>query len=734
MLQDPNNDVRADVTSSHGISRRTVMRAGAGGAAGLLIAINLPNRANAATQSEKSNIQRLNAFISITPDDRIRFVMPAVEMGQGVYTSIAMILAEELDVTLAQISIEHAPPDQLNYGNPALTIQATGGSTTTMAWYLPLRKAGATARWLLLHAAASGWGVDPQDLRTEAGVVHHDASGRSVPYGQLARHAATLKPPHDIALKDPKTFSLIGRPAHRVDSPDKVNGTAQFGIDVMLSGLKFATLAASPVFGGRLLHVDDTAAKAVAGVRQIVVLDDLVAVVGDHMWAAKQGLDALKLSWDDGPNATLSQDALWEGIKKASDGPGVTAQKLGDPEAQFEQGRIFEATYEMPFLAHTAMEPMNCTAHVSSTGCEIWVGTQAPGLAQAGAAKALGIDPSRVTVHNHLIGGGFGRRLEVDGIIKTVRIAKYVDGPVKIVWTREEDIQQELYRPLYHDHVRAKLTNGKIVAWHYRVTGPSILARWLPGGFKDGLDSDAVDGATGQPYDFPNVLVEYIRHETPIPVAFWRGVGPNNNIFSAECFLDLIAHKSSIDPVDLRRGMLQKNPRALAILNAVAEKARWDLPVQPTQAGERVGRGFALLAAFGSFLGCIADVAISDDGDVRVTRIVIAADVGVVINPDTLLAQIQGGAIFGITTILHSQVTIAAGRVEQSNFNDYRMLRIDETPTIEAHIVPSDAAPGGIGEPGTVIVQPAIANAILAATGIQLTRMPIDRALIARNS
>jgi isoquinoline 1-oxidoreductase beta subunit len=718
--------------SSAGVSRRSLLRAGAVVGGGLMIGINLVGRAVADDSGAAASGAPFNAFIRIAPDSRVTFVMPAVEMGQGAYTSTSMMLAEELDVGLDQVTTEHAPPDQARYGSPALVIQATGGSTTTMAWFLPLRKAGATARAMLLEAAATGWGVPAATLRTEQGVVHHDLSGRSIAYGKLASRAAGLKPPADVALKDPKAFRLIGKPVHRLDSPAKVDGSAQFGIDVRLPGMKYATLASSPVFGGKLVGVDDAQAKTVPGVRQIVVLDDMVAVVGDHMWAAKQGLAALVLRWADGSNGGLNQDQLWAGLEKGSEGPGVTAQKLGDAAGQLADGALFDAIYELPFLAHAPMEPMNCTVHVQGGGCEIWVGTQAPGMAQDQAAGVLGVPAARVILHNHLIGGGFGRRLEVDGVVKAVRIAQKVDGPVKIVWTREEDIQQELYRPLYHDRLKARVEQGKVVAWHHRVTGPSIMARWLPPAFKDGIDGDAVDGAINQPYDFPNVLVEYVRHETPIPVAFWRGVGPNSNVFSAECFLDLIAHKNSLDPVAFRRSMLQKNKRALGALELAVAKAGWTAPLAAPVGGGRAGRGFALLASFGSFLGCVADVVVADDGDVRVTRVVIAADVGMVVNPDTLVAQIQGGVVFGITTILHGQVTIADGRVQQSNFNDYRLVRIDEMPAIEAHIVPSSEPPGGIGEPGTVIVQPAINNAILAATGIQLTRMPIDRARIAK--
>jgi isoquinoline 1-oxidoreductase beta subunit len=676
---------------------------------------------------------RMNAFIHIAPNDRVTLTMPAVEMGQGVYTSQAMCLAEELDVGLDQVIAVHAPPDQVNYGNPVLVVQATGGSTTTSAWFLPLRRAGATARMMLLQAAAATWGVDLSTLATERGVITRKDSGHTLRYGQVVSRALGLKVPAEIKLKDPSQFRLIGTPARRIDTADKVTGKTVYGIDVDRPGMMLATLKASPVLGGKVASVDQAAALALPGVRQVVVLDDLVAVVGDHMWAALQGMRALVIEWSPGLNSALDQAQLWQGLEKASQGAGVAAQREGDALAQLEQGSTFEAMFEFPLLAHAAMEPMNCTVHVHDGSCEVWVGTQVPGFAQAVAAKALNIDPSKVTIHNHLIGGGFGRRLEVDGIAKATRIAQHVQGPVKVVWTREEDISQQRYRPLYNDRLKARVEHGKITAWHHRVSGPSIMARWLPPAFKDGIDIDAVDGAVKPVYDVGSLLVEYVRHELPIDVAFWRGVGPNSSVCSVECFLDIIAHRIRLDPVDFRRGLLGKAPRALGVIDVAAQRAQWPAPAPPSNFGARIGRGIALLACFGSYLACIADAAVSDEGDVRVTRVVVVADCGRVVNPDTVVAQIQGGVVFGISAVLYNQITLAKGRVEQSNFNNYRVLRIDEAPKIEVYLVPSAEHPGGIGEPGTVVVQPAIANAVFAATGVRITRMPIDRKLLAKS-
>jgi isoquinoline 1-oxidoreductase subunit beta len=714
------------------VTRREVLRSGLAMGSGLLVGINFgPVRAHEPIPSGAP----MNAFIHIAPDDRVTFTMPAVEMGQGVYTSQAMCLAEELDVGLDQVVPAHAPPDQANYGSPVFVIQATGGSTTTSAWYLPLRRAGAAARMMLLQAAASAWSVDPSTLATGRGVITHKDSGRTLRYGQIASRAASLQGPGEVKLKDPSQFRLIGTPARRIDTADKAIGKAVYGIDVVRPGMKIATLKASPVLGGKVAKVDQAAALALPGVRQVVVLDDLVAVVADHMWAALQGMRALVIEWSPGPHATLDQAELWRGLESASlSGAGVAAQREGEALAKLQGGPLFEATFEFPLLAHAAMEPMNCTVHVHDGACEVWVGTQVPGLAQGAAAQVLGIIPSQVTINNHLIGGGFGRRLEVDGIVKATRIAQHVDGPVKVVWTREEDISQERYRPLYNDRLKARVENGKIIAWHHRVTGPSIMARWLPPAFKGGIDVDAVDGAVKPAYALGASLVEYVRHELPMEVAFWRGVGPNSSVCSIECFIDIIAHRTMVDPVDFRRRLLERTPRALGVLNLAAQQAQWGTAAPASSFGARVGRGTALLATFGSYLACIADVAVSDEGDVRVTRVLVAADCGRVVNPDTLVAQIQGGVVFGITAILYNEITFAGGRVEQSNFNDYRMLRIDEMPLIEAHIVPSAEDSGGIGEPGTVVVQPAIANAVFAATGVRITRMPIDRKLIAKRA
>ena len=709
------------------ISRRDFLKVGAAAGGGLFLEFAVPSAAAAKAGVASDVAFSPNAFIRIDRRGGVSLTMPLVEMGQGVYTSIAMILAEELDVRLESVTLEAAPPNDALYSNPVLGFQVTGGSTSIRAFWMPLRRAGASARTMLIGAAAAGWNVSPASCGATDGEVVHSASGRRLPYGSLVDRAAQRKPPESPTLKTPKEFRLIGTTAHRLDTPDKVTGKALFGIDALPPDVKFATLMASPVLGGKVIRVDDVAARAIPGVRQIVVLDDLVAVVADHTWAAKQGLDALNIAWDDGPNAHVTTEVIFDQLKSASERAGVVAKSVGDVAKELGGAERVEATYHVPFLAHAPMEPMNCTVHVRADGCEIWVGNQVVTRAQAVAAKITGFPKDKVIVHNHLIGGGFGRRLEVDGIAKSVRIAQKVDGPVKVIWTREEDIQKALYRPFYFDRLEASLSDAKITAWKHRVAGSSILARWAPPAFVNGLDSDAVEGAVNFPYEVPNFHVEYVRQEpSGIQTCFWRGVGPTHNIFVVESFIDELAHKAGKDAVSFRRNQLGRAPRLLACLDLVASKAGWGQALP-----KRVGRGVAVQDVFGSYLATVAEAEVDEHGEVTVKRFVCAVDCGIVVNPDTVVAQIEGGIIFGLTAALHSEITLAKGRVQQSNFNNYRMMRINEAPKIEVHLIQSDEAPGGIGEPGTVAAAPALANALFAATGVRLRKLPIDRQALA---
>ena len=712
---------------AHAPSRRGLLKGGLAGA--FVLAFHLPARAvNEPEQAPDHPAGQFapNAFIRIDHAGRTTLVMPQVEMGQGVYTAIPMILAEELDADWTQVVFEHAPPNDKLYANPIFGIQVTGNSNSVRAFWKPLREAGAAARAMLVQAAAQQWQVDPASCTAANGKVLHPASGRALGYGDLAEAAGSIAVPKNPPLKDPKDFTLIGKPLKRLDTPGKTNGSVVYGIDAMLPGMKFATLAASPVLGGKVGHVDDNAAKKVPGVRQVVVLDDLVAVVGDHMWAAKKGLDALVITWDEGQNAQLSSSDIWEDLRAASKKDGAVAKSTGDIAKGLSQGETLEAAYELPFLAHATMEPQNCTVHLTPGACEIWTGTQVMTRVQSTAAQAAGLPADKVTVHNHLIGGGFGRRLEPDMVASAVRIAQHVDGPVKVVWTREEDMRHDVYRPGYRDTISASLSNGKIVAWKYRVTGSSVLARWLPPAFQHGIDIDAVDSAVDIPYDIPNLHVEYMRAEPRgLRTGFWRGVGPNNNVFAIECFMDELARKAGMDPVAFRRGMLEKNPRLRAALDLVAQKSHWGEPLPP-----RTARGVSVQPSFASFIATVVEAEVDNHGEVHLRHVTSAVDTGIAVNPDTIVAQLQGGLIFGLTAALFGEVTVEKGRVQQSNFNDYRMLRIDEVPKIEVYVIKSGEHPGGIGETGVTAGPPALRNAIYAATGVALRKLPIDRAAL----
>lgn len=707
--------------SDASLSRRTFLATSAAVSGGLIVGLYLPFGRSDAAGSEAFEP---NAFVRIGSDGQVVLTMPYVEMGQGTYTSIPMLIAEELDVSLNQVRLEHAPPNEKLYANPLLGVQATGNSNAMRGAWKPLREAGATARMMLVAAAAKRWEVDAKSCRAQDGEVIHTPTGRRLKYGELAAEAAKMPAPTGVALKSPGEFKLIGTPAKRLDAPGKVNGTALYGLDARPAGVKIATLAQSPTFGGRVKNLDDTAAKAVKGVRQIVRLDDAVAVVADHMGAAKKGLEALKIEWDDGPHAALATDEIARQLDQATLGSGAVAQNIGDADkAMAGAATKVEATYQVPFLAHATMEPMNCTVHVRKDACDIWIGSQAVARVQAMAAQAAGLPVEKVMVHNHLIGGGFGRRLEADGAVRAVEIGKHVDGPVKVVWTREEDIQHDMYRPYWFDRISAGLDQqGRLVAWKNRFAGSSVIARWLPPGFKDGLDPDSTEGAIDLVYDLPNFHVEYVRVEPPaIPTAFWRSVGPSHNVFVTESFIDELAAAAKQDPVDFRRSLLGKNPRAKAVLDLAAEKAGWG---QPLPKGR--GRGVSLQNAFGSLLAQVAEVEVSKDGAVRVRRVVCAMDCGTVVNPDTVQAQLMSGIVFGATAALYGEITLKNGRVEQTNFDTYQVLRMNEAPVVEVHLVKSTEPPGGMGETGTSAIVPAIANAIFAATGKRLRKMPVD--------
>lgn len=719
MLQD-----KISMRAADGLSRRRFLQAGAAFGGGLLI--GWVDVAQAEPGSAPVDEFAPNAFIRIDRDGKVTVISPSIEMGQGTYTSLPMLVAEELDVDMNSVHVTHSPPSDKLYANPLIGGQITGGSTSVRGFYKPLREAGAAAREMLITAAAAKLGVDASELTTEAGQVVHAKSGQKIGYGALVDDAAKLPVPTKIVLKDPSQFRIIGTPVKRLDGAEKVNGSAMFGIDAKVPGMKIAAIAISPVFGGKLSSVNTKAALAVPGVTQVAKIDEAVAVIAEHYWAARKGLEAAEPKFDAGPNGSLSTADIVAALAKASEREGAVAKQAGDPTSAIAGAATkVESIYENPFLAHATMEPLNCTVHVTESGCDIWVGTQIPANAQLAVSEALGIERDKVRIHNHLLGGGFGRRLEFDFIVLAARLAQQSKDPVKIIWSREEDVQHDMYRPYYYDRISAGLDgDGKLVAWKHRITGSSIMARFFPASFKGGLDIDAVDGAIELPYDIPNFFVDYVREEPPgVPTAFWRGVGPTRNAYVVESFIDELAEAAKEDPVEFRRELTAKNPRARHVLERAAALSDWGSPL-----GDRRGRGVALLYAFGMYLAEVAEVTVSKSGEVHVDRVVAVVDCGQVVNPNTVEAQLQSGIIFGISATLWGEITLKDGRVEQSNFDNYRVLRIDEAPKIVVEIVKSGEAPGGIGEPGTSALAPAVLNAVYAATGVRLRRLPIEAA------
>ena len=727
--QDKRDDIdlgRRHALQAGGLAIAFLWVGGTGMASAMINARRQPGDAAAALADGNPTFAP-NAFIRIDTSGAVRLVMPSAEMGQSIYTGCSMLLAEELGVGLDQITVEHSPPSDELYGIPALGGQITGGSTSTRATWTVLREAGAVARTMLVSAAATKWHVDPATCTVDRGVIRHTSSGRSLGFGEVASEAAKLPMPDKVQLTDPKDFKLIGKPMRRVDSADKIKGATQFGIDVRIPGMKIATVMACPTLAGKLAAVDDKAARALPGVVDVLRLDNAVAVVGDHFWAAKQGLQALKITWDHGVNANLTTQQLRDAIAdSARHGKSIVARDDG-PQPQ---GTLVQSEYQSPMLAHATMEPLNATVFVTADKCEIWTGTQVPARAVGEAARITGLPQDKVVLHNQYLGGGFGRRLETDWVEQAVAFAKQVSYPLKVIWTREEDIRHDRVRPMYHDVISAVLdANGRPVWYGYRTSGGSVLARFAPPAMgKDGMDSDAVECVAEIPYDIPKGKVEWIRHDMPpgLVVGWWRGVGPTHNLFVFESFMDELAHHAGKDPLEYRRALLQKSPRALGVLNLAAEKIGWGS--QPLPA--RVGRGIALGEPFGSHVCAIIEVEVTPQGEVRLRRAVVGLDCGIAVNASSIEAQVQGGLLFGLSAAMFSDITIKDGAFEQSNFNDYRNLRINEAPAVEVHRVINTESPGGLGEVGTAITAPALANAIFAATGVRLYKLPVDRSLL----
>ncbi|HMM65422.1 MAG TPA: xanthine dehydrogenase family protein molybdopterin-binding subunit [Dokdonella sp.] len=664
-----------------------------------------------------------NAFVHIGSDDAVTIVLKHSEMGQGVWTSIPMVVADELDCDWARVRVENAPNAQV-YANNAFGIQGTGGSTSTLESFGQMREAGAMARAMLINAAAQQWKIEPSTCRTENGMV---ISGtRKARYGELAEAAARLKAPEKVALKDPAKWTLIGKPTRRLDSLAKVTGSAGFGIDVQRPGLLVGVVARAPVFGGKVRSFDASAAKAVAGVVDVVQVPSGIAVLGKHFWAAKKGREALVIDWDLGEGASLSSEAMRADYRKLADGRGLVAKTAGDVDAALKApGKRIEADYEVPFLAHAPMEPLNCTVEIGANGCEIWTGTQFQGIDQGVVAQILGIEPGQVKIHTQFLGGGFGRRAnpQSDFIAEAVQVAKAANKPVKIIWTREDDIHGGYYRPMWLSRFSAALgEDGKPAAWSHTIVGQSIIAGtpFEPAFIKDGIDGSSVEGAADSPYlaGIPAHRVDLHTAKSPIPVLWWRSVGHSHTGFVVESFVDELAHAAKADPLAYRRMLLPSDSRNLRALELAAKEFGWGKPLPKGRAA-----GLAVHESFGSHVAQVAEVSV-EDGKIRVHRVVCAIDCGPVVNPMTIEAQMQSAIAFGLGAALHSKITFKDGKVEQGNFNDYLVLRLDEMPKVEVHIVKSTEKMGGVGEPGLPPIAPAVANAVFALTGKRLRSLP----------
>jgi isoquinoline 1-oxidoreductase subunit beta len=710
-------------TVMDGINRRGFLKTSLAGATGLVVGFYLPGRfeALAATPAGAPRAS-LNAWMLIAPDDAVTIMIDKSEMGQGILTALCMIAADELDCDWKKIRTEFAPAAK-EYFNPAFGMQGTGGSSSVRSSWDPMRKAGAAARDMLLQAAAQKWGVDKSTCRTESGVIYHDASKRKLTYGSVAEAASKLPVPQNVSPKEPKEYRIIGKPTKRLDTPDKVNGTAEFGIDVKRPGMLYAVVQRCPVFGGKVASFDAAKAKAVPGVKNVVQISSGIAVVADNTWSAMQGRRALDVKWDEGPTAKVGDETISKLFADQMAQPGAEARKEGDAAAALAGGtQKIEAVYEVPYLAHATMEPMNCTAHVQAGRVDVWAPTQFQTPAQAMAAKFGGVKAENAFIHTTYLGGGFGRKAGQDFLIDAVETSKAIGAPVKVTWSREDDMQHDYYRPGAYTKLEGAIgADGWPVAFSARVACASIFEAWFPGSTKNNLDPAGAEGIANLPYSIPNIQVNYIRTEPGIPVGFWRSVGNSQNGYFSECFMDELATAAKKDPYEFRRHLLDKAPRHLGVLELAAQKAGWD---KPLPAGRY--RGIAVLFAFESYCAQVVEISLNRSAkSVNIHRVVCAVDLGRVVNPANVIMQAESAIVYGLSSALYGEITITNGRVKQTNFNNYPVMRIDAMPVIETYIVPSEEKPTGAGELAVPPAVPALCNAIFAATGKRIRRMPI---------
>ena len=713
------------------LDRRQLLKGGLAVGAGLVIGLRLPRAAEARAAAAGAELVP-NAFVRIAPDDTVTVLSKHIEFGQGTYTGLATILAEELDADWSTIRVESAPADVTRYANLAFGAQGTGGSTAMANSWMQMRQAGATARALLVAAAAETWGVAAGEIQVREGVVSHPGSGRQARFGELVERAAGLEPPAEVELKDPSSFTLIGRePLPRVDVPAKSRGEARYTYDIQLPRMLTAVMARPPWFGGTVRSVDDRAARDVPGVVDVVTVPRGVAVLAEGFWAAKKGRDALAIEWDGSGAERRGSAELVAEYRALLERPGAEFRSDGDAAAALAgAAKVLTAEFEFPYLAHAPMEPLGCVVQMAGDGCDVWAGSQLQTVDQAVIAGTLGLTPPQVRLRTELGGGSFGRRAtptgDVAGEAASIVKAAGTNRPVKLVWTREDDIRGGRYRPLYLQRLSGGIdASGRIVAWTQRVVGQSIFAGtpFEAVLVQNGIDSSSVEGASGLPYAIPNVHMDLHTTEVGVPVLWWRSVGHTHNGFTTETFLDELAAAAGRDPVELRRELLADHPRHLGVLELAAEKAGWGGPLPAGRA-----RGVAVHESFGSFAAQVAEVSLGSDGMPKVHRVVCAIDCGIAINPDNIRAQMESGIGFGLGAALHSELVLAGGRVAQSNFHDYRSLRIHEMPEVEVAIVPSGETPTGVGEPGVPPIAPAVANAVAVLGGRRVRRLPFRAA------
>ncbi len=722
------------MSAAASVSRRRFLYVVPAAGAGLVLGVHLAGTGGAGSseapspkKGDASGGFAPNAFLRIDPSGDVTIWATNSEMGQGPMTTLAMIVADELEADWARVRVEQAHLD------PKFGSLDTGGSGTVHEKFTPMRQAGAAARAMLMAAAAQRWGVEVSSCRADRGAVVHPGTGRRLLYGELADAASRLPVPSEPPLKDPKEFRLIGTRAPRVDNPEKVTGRAVYGIDVKVPGMLYAAVARCPVFGGKAAGFDAAKAKAVAGVRDVVAVESGVAVVADSTWAALKGRDALAVRWDEGPAAAESTERLRATMEELSRSPGRTVRSDGDADAALTvAARKIEAVYELPFQAHATMEPQNATAHVTADECRIWAPTQFPGWASGEVRRLTGLPAEKIRLEVTMLGGGFGRRINPDFVVEAVAISKAAGAPVKTVWTRDDDLQHDFYRPASLHRLEASLdATGRIVSWKHRIVSTSIEDHYQPGTQKP--EDSEVGGAVDLPYAIPNVRVEYALARSAVPRGWWRSVESSFNAFAVECFLDELAAAGRRDPLHVRRDLLREprripspggesvldTARLLAVLELAAARAGWGGAMP---AGR--GRGLAVHYSYRTYCAQVAEVSV-ERGRLRVQRVVCALDCGRVVNPEIVAQQVEGSVVFALTAALKSGITIERGRVAQTNFDDYEMLRLDEAPEVEVHLVPSDAAPTGVGEPAVPVAAPAVFNAIAAACGRRVRRLPV---------